>query len=67
MKAEMQFKPHSNKSQKKEVQVNLLSGIDDLNTLLDELLANLNTILGSRYLKKLRDDVSNLQKQVLLA
>jgi len=60
MKAEMQFKPHSNKSQKKEVQVNLLGGIDDLNTLLDELLANLNTILGSRYLKKLRDDVSNL-------
>ena len=38
----------------------LLTDIQDLYTQLDELLANLNNILGSRYLKTMRDEVDNL-------
>lgn len=45
----------------------VLSGIDDLNTELDEILANMNNILGSRYLKKLRKKAEELQRNVLNA
>jgi dynein heavy chain len=43
----------------------VLDGIDDLFAAIDEYLANLNNILGSRYLKKLREEVEKLQKTVL--
>jgi len=43
----------------------LLTNVDDLYAALDELLASLNNILGSRYLKTMRDDVDALQKKVL--
>lgn len=44
----------------KSKDVVLLSQIDELFALLDELLANLNNILGSRYLKTMRDKVDEL-------
>lgn len=37
-----------------------MTGIDDLNTELDEILAAMNNILGSRYLKKLRSRAEQL-------
>ena len=43
----------------------LLANVDILYTALDEMLLSLNTILGSRYLKNLRDDVDVLQKKVI--
>ena len=43
----------------------LLTDIEELYTEIDDLLANLNNILGSRYLKTLRDDVDSLQKKVV--
>lgn len=38
----------------------LLDEIDELFSALDDLLANVNNILGSRYLKKIREDVDKL-------
>lgn len=38
----------------------LLDEIDELFSALDDLLANVNNILGSRYLKKIREDVDRL-------
>ena len=43
----------------------LLTDIEELYTEIDDLLANLNNILGSRYLKTIRDDVDSLQKKVV--
>ena len=43
----------------------VLSDIDDLFAALDEFLANLNNILGSRYLKLLRPKAEKLHKDVL--
>ncbi len=42
-----------------------MSEIDDLFAALDEYLANLNNILGSRYLKLLRPKAEKLHKDVL--
>jgi dynein heavy chain len=47
--------------------VYILTEIDELFGLLDELLANLNNILGSRYLKRMRPKAEELHKQVLSA
>ena len=41
-----------------------MSEIDDLFAALDENLANLNNILGSRYLKLLRPKAEKLHKDV---
>jgi len=38
----------------------VLDGFEDLFAILDEFLANLNNILGSRYLKRLRDEAETL-------
>lgn len=39
------------KKEGKGIGVKILTEVDDLNTNLDEILANMNNILGSRYLK----------------
>lgn len=52
----MPYKPENIRN--KEVYV--LTEIDDLNTALDDFLANLNNILGSRYLKLLRKKAEKL-------
>ena len=57
------YKPENPKN--KEVYV--LSEIDDLFAALDDFLANLNNILGSRYLKQLRPKADKLHKDVLYA
>ncbi|KAL4487471.1 hypothetical protein ABPG72_006991 [Tetrahymena utriculariae] len=43
----------------------VLDQIDELFAAIDEYLANLNNILGSRYLKKIREEVEKFQKNVL--
>lgn len=57
------YKPENPKN--KEVYV--LSEVDELFAGLDEYLANLNNILGSRYLKMLRPKAEKLHKDVLYA
>lgn len=57
------YKPENPKN--KEVYV--LTEIDDLFAALDDFLANLNNILGSRYLKLLRPKAERLHKDVLYA
>ena len=43
----------------------VLFEIDELYAMLDECLANLNNILGSRYLKNSRSRVEKLQIEIL--
>ena len=57
----MAYKPENPRN--KEVYV--LSEIDELFAALDDFLANLNNILGSRYLKLLRPKAEKLHKEVL--
>ena len=45
----------------------MLDEIDELYAGLDDLLANMNNILGNRYLKRLRDEAESLQKRILYA
>lgn len=59
----MAYKPENPKN--KEVYV--LTEIDELSAALDEYLANLNNILGSRYLKMLRSKAEKLHKDVYYA
>ncbi|CAK72860.1 unnamed protein product, partial (macronuclear) [Paramecium tetraurelia] len=57
------YKPENLRN--KEVYV--LTEIDELQAALDDFLASLNNILGSRYLKMLRKRAEKLQKDVLIA
>jgi dynein heavy chain len=41
--------------------------VEELYAMLDECLANLNNILGSRYLKNSRPKVEKLQQEILTA
>jgi dynein heavy chain, axonemal len=43
----------------------LLTDMEDLFATIDEFLANLNNIMGSRYLKNLRPKVDELHKKLL--
>jgi dynein heavy chain len=45
----------------------VLYEIDELYAMLDECLANLNNILGSRYLKNFRPKVEKLQGEIIYA
>lgn len=44
----------------------LLKELDDIYTQLDESLAQINTILASRYVKPLRSEAEKWQKDILL-
>lgn len=39
--------------------------VDETNEEIDEMLANLNNILGSRYLKTLKDDAERLKNEIV--
>lgn len=45
--------------------VMLLSKLDDMFTVLDESLANINMVLGSRFVKPLRSDAEQWKKWIL--
>jgi hypothetical protein len=47
--------------------VYLLSKIDDLYQVIDELLANFNNILGSKYLSFLRTKAEASQDEIIMA
>ena len=45
----------------------MISEVDELYAIIDECLANINNILGSRYLKILRRKVEKLQTDIMFA
>jgi dynein heavy chain, axonemal len=45
----------------------VLTEIDELYAMIDECMANLNNILGSRYLKNARSRVEQLNTEILFA
>jgi ABC-type enterochelin transport system ATPase subunit len=48
-----------------KTEVPVLVGLDDVYQLLDESLANINMILGSRFVKPLRAEAETWKKDIL--
>jgi dynein heavy chain len=44
----------------------ILEDVDDIYTTLDETLASINMILGSRYVKPMRNEAENWKKNLML-
>jgi hypothetical protein len=62
-KVEFKYKVHKESSRDTSY---ILEDVDDIYTTLDETLASVNMILGSRYVAPMREDAENRKRQLVL-